>query len=237
MTSRRFIDCHSHVVPSGDDGARTVAEGVQLCRAAAETGTAVIYATPHVWSDLPLHEARERRLREAAVAMQRQLGDSLELRIGFELTPDRLLLEQDPRRYALEGTSLCLVETPFASGLSVFWALAEHVEAAGLTPLIAHPERSSSFTGGAGRVEELLERGWPIQVTAASLDGRGSVESERLAWRLLEASEEVVVASDGHRAHRPALLDDAWRAVVRRLGEAVAARAFGGAGIGLAPAI
>ena len=31
----RFVDCHSHVVPSGDDGAKSHADGIDLCKLAA----------------------------------------------------------------------------------------------------------------------------------------------------------------------------------------------------------
>jgi protein-tyrosine phosphatase len=49
-----FVDVHSHVVPSGDDGAGTVREAVELCFSAAARGTRVLFATPHVWPQLPL---------------------------------------------------------------------------------------------------------------------------------------------------------------------------------------
>lgn len=234
MPAHGFVDCHSHVAPSGDDGARNVGEGVELCRAAFANGTRLLYATPHVWPDLRMHEARERRFREAAAELRTRV-DGLELRIGFELTPDASLLDDDPARYALEGTAICLVETPFSGGLTTFFAVAEHVEAAGLTPLVAHPERSLTLTSAPGRVAALLERGWPIQITAASLTGRSGADSESLAWRLLAECDRVVVASDGHGHYRPARLDDAWRAVTARLGAEIAARAFGGAALGLAP--
>lgn len=232
MAGPRFIDYHSHVAPSGDDGARSVGEGIELCRDAAASGTHVLYATPHVWPDLPMHVAREQRFRDAVAAMREQL-DGLDLRIGFELTPDPRLLEDDPWRYALEGTSICLVESPFAGGLAVFFAVGEHVEAAGLTPLVAHPERSLSFLGSSGRIEEVLERGWPLQLTAGSLTGRSGPESQHLAWHLLERCDRVVVASDGHGSSRPARLGDAWRAVAARLGDEIATRAFAGGGLGL----
>ena len=43
-----IVDVHSHVVPTGDDGARTIEEGLKLCWDAAKHGTRVLYATPHV---------------------------------------------------------------------------------------------------------------------------------------------------------------------------------------------
>jgi tyrosine-protein phosphatase YwqE len=36
----RFVDCHSHVVPSGDDGAKSVQDGLELCDLAAASGAA-----------------------------------------------------------------------------------------------------------------------------------------------------------------------------------------------------
>ena len=238
---RGFVDCHSHLAPTGDDGARSVEEGVGLARDAAAAGTAVLYCTPHVWDDLPMHPAREARFRDAVAEMRARLGAAgPELRIGFELTPAPALLDEDPRRYLLQGTQLCLVETPFAGGLAQFWRLAEHVAAAGLTPLVAHPERSMAFSGGgsggSGRLDELLERGWPVQVTGASVSGRNGHDAERTAFRILQRHEATVVASDGHRAYRPATLDAAWAVAVARLGEERTEHVFGGAGIaGLTP--
>ena len=137
-----FVDCHSHVCPSGDDGASTVAQGSVLCREAARRGTAVLFATPHVWPHLPLTTAREDEIRTAFAALRPIAG--LELRLGFGLTPDRALLDEDPRRYLLEGTDCVLMEVPFSGPVDELVDLAEHAEAAGLRPVIAHPERTES---------------------------------------------------------------------------------------------
>jgi tyrosine-protein phosphatase YwqE len=99
-----FVDCHSHVVPSGDDGASTIEDGIELCEDAAAHGTSVLYATPHVWPHLPLPEQREFEVRAAYEEMRERV--SLDLRLGFELTPTRRLLREAPSRYVLEGTAL-----------------------------------------------------------------------------------------------------------------------------------
>src|ERR671938_1987708 len=118
MAAPAFVDCHSHVVPSGDDGAQNDAEGIELCRRAAARGTAILFATPHVWPHMPLSEERERAIRAAYERLAPQA--ELELRLGFELTPDERLLEEDPHRYELEGTGAVLVEIPFAGGADAF---------------------------------------------------------------------------------------------------------------------
>ena len=226
-----FVDCHSHVVPSGDDGAATLAEGRSLCREAARRGTRILFATPHVWPETGLTAERERDIRAAFVALRPDVA--LELRLGFELTPTHDLLDEDPRRYVLEGTDAVLMEVPFVGPIEPLVALAERVEAEGLTPLIAHPERTEAVREAPGAAVELADRGWLLQVNATSLLGRHGEEASELAWWLLEDGHAALVASDGHRAARPAQLDEAFRHARERLGEARARPLFDGSALGL----
>jgi protein-tyrosine phosphatase len=226
----RFVDCHSHVVPSGDDGAKTPEDGLELCDLAAACGTAILFATPHVWPHLTLTEERERQIRQAYERLKDRAR--LELRLGFELTPAPPLLREDPARYLLEGTDVVLVEMPFAGPASDLVELAEHVERAGLTPLVAHPERTEPVLARPKLAHELAQR-WPLQVNASSLRGRHGREIEELAWQLVEAGDAAVVASDGHRLSRPARVDEAFELVRARVGEEAALPLFDGSALGL----
>jgi protein-tyrosine phosphatase len=227
----RFVDCHSHVVPSGDDGAKTLPDGLELCELAARSGTEVLYATPHVWPHLVLTDERERKIRAAFEELRSQAP--LELRLGFELTPAPPLLAEDPSRYMLEGTRVVLVEVPFAGPADGLLALAEHIEAAGLIPLIAHPERTEAVRARPALAEELAERGWLLQLNSTSLLGRHGPEAERIGWDLFERGRAEVVASDGHRLTRPARIDDAYELAVARVGEEAAAQLFDGTRLGV----
>ncbi len=225
-----FVDCHSHVVPSGDDGASSLEEGLELCDLAAASGTAILFATPHVWPHLTLTEPRELAIRETFERLRARAP--LELRLGFELTPAPPLLREDPARYVLEGTKVVLVEVPFSGPEDELLALAEHIEAAGLAPLIAHPERTQAVRERPELAHELAAR-WPLQLNATSLVGRHGPESEELAWRLIEAGDAAVVASDGHRLTRPARVDDAYELVRASVGEEAALPLFDGTALGL----
>ena len=226
----RFVDCHSHVVPSGDDGAATVDEGLELCDLAERAGTAILFATPHVWPDLTLTSEREQQVRRAFERLRARA--SLELRLGFELTPAPPLLREDPARYALEGTEHVLVEVPFSGPADELLALAAHIEDAGLVPLIAHPERTAAVRARPELAHELAER-WPLQVNATSIVGRHGEEAEELAWRLVEAGDVAAIASDGHRLTRPATIDEAYELVSARVGEEAALPLFDGSALGL----
>ena len=227
-----FVDCHSHVVPSGDDGAATVEDGLSLCHSAARHGTAVLFGTPHVWPHFTLTADRELEVRSAFERMRRRAD--LDLRLGFELTPTRALLREDPGRYALEGTDRVLMEVPFTGPADLVFAMAAHVEAAGLQPVIAHPERTEAVLDDPGIAGELAARGWAVQVNPTSLTGRHGPEIEELGWLLVETGTATVVASDGHRTTRPAHLDDAYRLARRRLGER-ALSLFDGSALGVTP--
>ena len=57
-----MIDLHTHILPGIDDGVRTLAESVELARAAAADGVTVLAATPHVRDDYPTSAETMERL-------------------------------------------------------------------------------------------------------------------------------------------------------------------------------
>jgi protein-tyrosine phosphatase len=225
-----FVDCHSHVVPSGDDGAASISEGLDLCHSAREHGTGVLFATPHIWPYFTLDRERELDILDAYERMRGRAR--LDLRLGYELTPSRALLREDPNRYVLEGTDCVLMEVPFSGSADILFELAEHVERENLRPVIAHPERTEAVLNDPAIADELAERGWTLQVNATSLLGRHGQEPEQFAWSLLERGLAGIVASDGHRSTRPAHLDEAFSVAEERLGPG-ARSLFDGTALGL----
>ena len=134
----------------------------------------------------------------------------------------------------LEGTDVVLVEMPFAGSADLLFALAEHIEAAGLRPAVAHPERTQAVLTEPEVAARVAERGWLIQVNGTSLLGKHGSGPEELAWRLVTEGQADLVASDGHRAGRPPHLDAAYELVQTRVGEEEAIRLFEGSALGLA---
>jgi protein-tyrosine phosphatase len=225
-----FVDCHSHVCPSGDDGVATVEEGAVLCREAARRGTAILFATPHVWPHLPLTAERERQVRQRFTELRARVDS--DVRLGFELTPTRRLCSEDLERYVLEGTRCVLIEVPFAGPVDVLWALVEEAERQRLQPVIAHPERTEAVMADEAIADALGER-FPLQVNSTSLLGRHGPTPATIGWRLLEEGRAALVASDGHRLTRPPFLDEAYELAEQRLGPERARPFFDGSPLGL----
>ena len=230
MTRPSFVDCHAHVVPSGDDGAQDLDESRWLARDAAAHGTRILFATPHVWPQLTLTPERERAVRAAFEALRRDAP--LELRLGFELTPHRALLREDLRRYALEGTGFVLIEVPFNGPADLLFETLDRIEEQGLCAVIAHPERAQAVQDGPDVLPALAGPGRLLQVNATSLLGRHGEVALELGWSLVEDGRAALVASDGHRPTRPARLDEAYALAVERVGEAAEAL-FTGEALGL----
>jgi len=232
-----IVDVHSHLVPTGDDGARSIEEGVQLCRRAAQHGTGVLYATPHAhasWGQYPLTPERLARYTETFPVMRAACATfGLELRRGFELYPGALPASVDLRDFSLGASGTVLIEfpgfwTPEPDPLQVVWDEAERAERAGLTPVLAHPERCGAIVDGPERISDFADRGWLLALNALSLDGRHEPHTRETAWQLLEYGYGDLVASDAHRDSRPPELDWAHELVAARLGETRARGLFDG---------
>ncbi len=227
-----FVDTHSHMVPSGDDGVRSVDEGVELVAEAGRRGTAVQYATPHAVHRRPFTEQRRRKVMAAREQMRARLAGCVDFRIGWEISPEPWVLEADPSEMAMEGLNVCLLELPLPhtrpSSLDLFVACGEHIEQAGLTPILGHPERCDLVFGELGWVTRLRNRGWLAQVNASSLLGRHGRETHDAGWTLIETRQADLVGSDGHRANRPPFLDEAFQAVSLRIGSERALTLFTG---------
>ena len=139
---------HSHLVPTRDDGVRTIDEGLELCWQAARHGTGVRYATPHVhagWDHFPLTAERRALYDEAFPVMRVQCATfGLDLRRGFEIYPGALPASADLSEFGLSGSGGYLIEFPGSwtdepDPLGLVWAEAERAERAGLQPVLAHP--------------------------------------------------------------------------------------------------
>jgi protein-tyrosine phosphatase len=205
-----FVDIHAHVLPGIDDGPGDMEQTIALLRAAADSGTSAIAATPHLRSDFPnvhVEELAERcqAVREAidqhGLGVELVCAAEVSLVWAIEASDSDLVLAS----YAQRGTDM-LVETP-SFAVTGFDRLLYRLRAAG-------PERSPEFQRDRSALAELVRQGVLLQVNAESLAERLRRSSVgRLARNLCAEGLAHVIASDGHRGSE-------WRPVTR-LAEAV----------------
>ncbi|MBI3696625.1 MAG: capsular biosynthesis protein [Acidobacteria bacterium] len=222
-----FIDIHCHLLPGLDDGPATPEAAEQMGGVACTAGAVAVISTPHA-SHRYRFDCQKTAL--ACAAMRERMAPALRLFSGCEL---ELSLEAlpaglaNPRSYTLNGSRYLLLEL-MPAGLApnldrVFAQLLDR----GITPVLAHPERSAHLPGCREKLAGWVERGCLAQLTAGSLTGRQGPRLQAAAVSLLRCRLVHFVASDGHDAiRRPPRLLEAYRAMQRNLSPALAELLF-----------
>jgi len=225
-----MIDLHCHILPGVDDGARSLAEAVAMCRLAAEEGCEAMVATPHQRRGEWWNTDRE-RLAALAAELQSAVGPGFRILLGGEIHVDSELLSEVEKLpdgsgiLPLAGSRYLLIEF----GLSVTPAESVHLVhelvVGGWRPIIAHPELIHWLAPDVDLVALLVTRGALVQVTAMSLTGDFGRRPQNDTVALLEAGLVHFVASDSHGIHRrPPGLRRAYQTIAGRWGEETARR-------------
>src|SRR5262245_20702715 len=198
-----MVDLHSHVLPDLDDGAASEEDAVGIARAAAADGVTIMAATPHVRGDYPTAAETMRERVESVGRLLESQGIPLQLVPGGEVALDQLRIH--PARTLVDqfglggGSTHMLVEFPYESWpLDLAERLVELIDA-GITPVLAHPERNPDVQAAPGRLAPLVAAGVLVQLTASSLTGRKNSASVRTARFLIDGELAHLVASDCHR--------------------------------------
>jgi protein-tyrosine phosphatase len=225
-----MIDLHCHALPGIDDGAATLEESLAFCRIAAEDGVRVLVCTPHMREGFyrnPAGTIRERlaELRDAVAeaGIELELLPGSEVHIGPDL-PERvasgeLMTYNDGGRYLL-------LELPYRQYPVRVEDLVFSLKLAGLTPVLAHPERIRFFQDDAGRVESLVRMGCLGQLTSSSLIGTFGSRVRELSEEMIERGLVHVLGSDAHDLeYRPPKLAAARARWAELKGEEEAERA------------
>jgi protein-tyrosine phosphatase len=223
------IDLHCHYLPGIDDGAQTLAESLDLARAAVEAGIHTAVMTPHVHPGR--YENSAPTIRKLCAAFQRVLEHQeipLQIRAGGEvrISSDIIAMvehDQVPFIGELAGYRVMLLEFPHSHLLLgadklIKWLLARHIR-----PLIAHPERNKDVMRNVEKIAPFVQMGCLLQLTGASILGQFGKPAQRTAMTILERGWASVVATDAHNLrHRPPNLDLAYAALVDIGGESLA---------------
>lgn len=225
-----MVDLHTHILPGLDDGASNWEVALAMAREAAQDGIDTIVATPHVYEPLP---GTSPQAIAAKVMQLQQLVDKagipvrvlpgsevhLSLALPDELRNGRLTTVADGGRYLL-------VELPFGSLPIYTGEVLFQLQVAGVTPIVAHPERNESIRRNPELLAELVRRGCLTQVTGGSLRGHFGEPAERSACLLVRMGLAHVMASDGHALERRRVRLNAARRVAAGLAGEAGAKAM-----------
>ncbi len=222
-----MVDIHSHILPGLDDGAPNLRVSLEMLRIAAEAGTTDIVATPHANPDYSFEPETVRRKieqLERKAARRPTIHWGCDLHLSYDNIQDAVA---HPDKYTINNRRYLLVEFSdlliFKNSTEIF----DTLMAAGMIPIITHPERNWLLQQRLRELEEWVDRGVLLQVTALSFTGRFGRAARKFSEKLLEDGLVHFVASDAHDPEdRTPDMAGVYDLIASRYGESWAERLF-----------
>lgn len=221
-----MIDLHCHILPGIDDGAPSLEVALAMARAAVNDGIEITACTPHIYPGL--YENSQTIIEKAIADFELELEKHdipLKLTIGADthLAPDLLLSIQQGRVPTLAHSRFLLLEPPHHVLPPRFEESVFQFLAAGIVPVITHPERLTWIESHYSKMVSLVNGGAWMQITSGSLTGRFGRRPKYWAERMVDERLVHILATDSHHIDkRPPFLAEGRDAVAKRLGEAEA---------------
>jgi protein-tyrosine phosphatase len=217
-----MIDLHCHLLPAIDDGPTTLEVSLAMARCAVDDGITFTACTPHIYPGL--YENNRDGIEAAVDAMRLALAEAgipLQLGTGADthLAPDLIGGIRKGRVPTINGSRYLLLEPPHHVAPPRFDESVFNLMAAGVVPVITHPERLSWIETHYSVFADLVKQGAWMQLTSGSLTGRFGKRPKYWAERMLDEGLVHIIATDSHHIDkRPPLLAEGRDAAAARVG-------------------
>ncbi len=218
-----MIDIHCHILPSIDDGSKSLEESVEMARIAETDGIKKIVATPHQLEGLyqPTTETILLKIAQINKTLQ-DLGSRVEILPGSDVH-----IAADLPSKIEAGEILCinrknyiLLEFPNQFVPDRIANLLERLVAKNIIPIISHPERNFLIQRNPNILLDIISTGTLTQVTAMSITGEFGKEAKKSAKKIISHGMVHFVASDAHSAnHRPPVISTCVKHLKKLLSE------------------
>ena len=149
-------------------------------------------------------------------------GTKINLHSGMEIyiTNQMEELLENKKILTLANSGYMLIELPLATNVKYFDYVVYYLEAKGIKPIIAHPERYKCVQKDPDIVEEYIEKGCLIQCNYGSIVNLYGREAEKTIKTLLKKNQVHFLGSDVHRENGTYLIIlDAIKKIRKIIGE------------------
>jgi len=224
-----MVDLHCHILPGVDDGARSIAESLNMLRNAVAEGVETVVATPHLRRGF--HDTTLSQRQEMTADLQKaadENGINIQIKPGVEYYVTPQVLEDLDRLEELSinnNGKYLLLDLPMRFVPPSMDDILFSLKTKGITAVLAHPERNTKICRNPNILFDLVEKGCLIQINSGSILGYFGRESQKAARSILTHKLAHVIASDMHSAHS-STLGAVVSEVEGLLGEEQAARLF-----------
>ncbi len=191
-----LVDLHTHILPSVDDGSKSLEESLAILARYEELGVKRLILTPHVMEDLPKNRAPY--LREQFELFKAEYQGNIEISLGAEYMIDAGLsrhLESDDL-LTLWDSHVLLETSYFDSAMNLRQTISD-VMSRGYFVILAHPERYGYMDDED--YQELKEMRVLFQMNLLSITGAYGEGAIRASQMLLKNGSYDLLGSDIHR--------------------------------------
>ncbi len=171
--TREFIDIHSHILPSVDDGCTSIEQSVNIIKQMSKLGVTDLFLTPH-YCRRRKHITDIEDIKNAYNLLclsvsKENINIRLHLGTEMEYSQDGARYIKEGRVSTLAGSRYILIEfPPYVSKNTVLYSIRQ-IYSLGLVPVIAHIERYKSVIKDIEFVSKLRHTGALVQVNIRSI--------------------------------------------------------------------
>lgn len=193
-------DIHSHLIPGIDDGSQSMEDSLELVRSLSILGYKKLITTPHVNSD-QFKNTNEKIL--GGLALLRKAVNENNIPVTIDAAAEYLIdfgfsdLYKNGKLLTF-GNNNVLVELSYFSFPENFNTIIFELQIEGYRPILAHPERYSYWYKNFDEYVKLKDKGIPFQMNLLSLTNTYSVQTRKIAERLIENNMIDYVGTDTH---------------------------------------
>ena len=212
------VDMHSHLLPDLDDGLQKMEDTIRFIGELQELGYEKLICTPHTLAEVhpntPLTILP--RLEEVRAELKKQ-NFNFPIDAASEYMTDMSLDERIQNDYPLltfgKNHNYILIEMSYLAESSNIENVIFSLQAKGLQPILAHPERYNYYHGDIKRYHRMKDMGCLMQSNLLSFSGYYGKSVQITAEKLVKERLVDLLGTDmHHQRHLDALKDLATKA-------------------------
>lgn len=217
----KIVDIHTHILPGIDDGAHDIEESIRIINYLYNVGITDIVLTSHYVPNTIYSYNQLVRVKLLSTLKQKLNNDNIHLYLGNEvyLSKEVIDLLEKHEISTINDTKYMLVELPLTGCLNNFQSILCDLNAYGIIPIIAHPERYEFIQKDKKRIRELLEFNCLLQCNIDSLIGKYGKRAKKIMKWLLKKDLVQFVATDTHSVNNKEEIIKAYNKLEKMVGE------------------
>ncbi len=196
-----MIDIHSHIIPSIDDGSKSIEMTLEMLEGAQKDGINQIVATPHyIRGYAEENISRVKKWVEYINSIVKKNNMNINIYCGQEIYFTNNILDDYFQNNigTINGTRYMLIEFPMHKMDDEIFEKIYELQIRDIIPIIAHPERYEYFIEKPFMINEFIKEGYLFQMNSGSISGRYGKNVKKTSELFLRNNIYNFIGSDAH---------------------------------------